>query len=234
MVCVECQELLSEFIDGDLRDRKREAVAEHLGSCPRCQALCDDLAKIIEASSHLPLHTPAAGVWSRIEREISSGAGRATWWDRLAARRLDFTVTAQHVVSAAAALVVCAGIIGAVGYTSPGSLPRVEVNWSAFDSHSSATLRPQYLSRAQPAIPEEIDAVRASVEEMHRGVERRQAEWSPELRAAFAKGIAAVDASLAERERDLSAAPSDPARRERLVAAYREKLNFLEYFAKVR
>ena len=217
MVCIECQDLLSAFIDGDLPERRRKPVESHLHGCPACQALCNDLAQIVEASSQLPLHTPSPILWSRIEREISSGVARPTWWGRLASRRLDFSISAQQVVAAAAAVMLCAGVLGAIGYTSPGSLPHVEVNWEAFGSSASGNLQAQPLAHTPRS--DDLAAFRTSIGELQAGVEHQQGQWSPELRAAFARGLAASDAALAERERALQVAPTDPARRERLIAA---------------
>ncbi len=72
MHCAECQSSLSDFLDGDLGDRARRAVDEHLRACGDCATLREDLARIIEASASLPLHTPSPLVWERIEREISA------------------------------------------------------------------------------------------------------------------------------------------------------------------
>src|SRR5437763_14806079 len=101
MVCAECQDLLSEFVDGSLPERRRESVQGHLRSCPRCRALCDDLAQIIEASSRLPLHTPSGLLWTRIEREIRSTVTQS-WWARLGAQRLDISISARQALAAAA------------------------------------------------------------------------------------------------------------------------------------
>jgi anti-sigma factor RsiW len=231
MVCIECQDLLSAFIDGDLPERRRTAIEAHLRACPPCQALCNDLAQIVEASSQLPLHTPSPSLWSRIEREISLGVARPTWWGRLASRRFDFSITAQQVVAGAAAVVLCAGVLGTIRYTSPGSLPSVAVNWDTLGGGSAAGLQAQAL--AHTLRPDDLAAFRASVAEMQGGVERQQAQWSPELRSAFSRGLAAADATIAERERSLQAAPADGASRERLLAAYRDKLLFLDEFTHI-
>ena len=86
MLCAECQNLLSDYLDGDISDRSRKAVGEHLEACAPCENLRDDLARLIEASANLPLHTPSPRVWEAIQREIGSmetthGLIRLTWKD---------------------------------------------------------------------------------------------------------------------------------------------------------
>lgn len=112
MQCANFQEQLSEFLDGDLGASDRQHVEKHLRTCSACSTVRDDLARLIAASANLPLHTPSQAVWSRIERDIASGAvvsGPASWWKRLDTRRYDFSVSARQIVAAAATIVVAVG-----------------------------------------------------------------------------------------------------------------------------
>src|SRR4051812_39246743 len=126
MLCAESQNLLSDYLDGELSDARRIAVDAHLRDCARCATLRNDLARIIHASASLPLHTPSPKVWIGIQREIAgrSGvlAGPKSWWDRAGAQRFDFSVSARQLVGAAAAVVVLTGAFLAYRVASPSAL----------------------------------------------------------------------------------------------------------------
>jgi uncharacterized protein YukE len=234
MHCAECQNLLSDFLDGDISDRYRRTVGDHLESCGPCATLRDDLVRIIEASASLPLHTPSPRVWEAIQREIGSGAnvvrGPQAWWDRLSARRFDFSVSARELVAAAAGIVVLAGAVWTVSIASPGALPAIGDGWGQMPGGSAPVAAlPLSLSQSR----EEVARFRATVDDMARRVEQRKAGWSSELRETFAKTMAPIDARVAERERAY-AADGTEATRAPLMDALREKLRTLDEFALVK
>lgn len=47
MNCEQCQELLSEFIDGELHEKATAEVETHLGLCVECAELHEDFAGIL-------------------------------------------------------------------------------------------------------------------------------------------------------------------------------------------
>jgi hypothetical protein len=228
MLCFDCQAHLSDFLDNELSDRLRADVENHLRGCTGCDTLRIDLARIIEASANLPLHTPSPRVWERIEREISSPAvvaGPASWWDRLGARRLDFSVSAKHVAAAAALVVVGFATLATINATSPGALPTVQVDWNDLSAvNQQGTLAPL------ASVETPVDTAKNEVAEMERSVLAKRGDWSPELRAAFDKSLAELDARIAtlERayEREHTVEQSTP-----LLNALGEKLKMLERFA---
>jgi hypothetical protein len=228
MLCAECQNLLSDFIDGDLAERQRRAVEEHVVACLPCDSLRVDLARIVEASRNLPLHTPSPRVWERIEREIAGPqvvAGPRSWWDRLDARRVDFSVSGKHIAAAAALVLVAVGTLWTINLTRPDALPEVQVSWSKFAAGNQDAV-------AVPlaAVTTEVDTFRKTVGDMAQSVEAKRSTWSPELQEAFTKSVAAIDAKIAEAERAHEAAQSAETRAT-LMAALTAKLELLEKFA---
>ena len=231
MLCAECQELLSDYLDGDLSDRQRQETDSHMRECTRCAALRNDLARIIHASASLPLHTPSERVWEGVQREIGGGnvvAGPRQWWDRLSARRFDFSISAREIVTAAAGLVVLAGALWAVHVASPGSLP--QGNWSEMGTGQQTTMVP--LSRSESR--EEVADLRKAVDDMTNRLEQRQPAWSPELQATYAKTVAEFDARIAECQKAYDADGGTEATRVPLMDALRDKLRALDEFARVR
>ena len=231
MLCAECQELLSDYLDGDLSDRRRQEVDGHMRDCGRCASLRNDLARIIHASASLPMHTPSERVWEGVRREIGGGsvvAGPRQWWDRLSARRFDFSISARELVTAAAGLVVLAGTLWAVHVASPGSLP--QVNWSDLGTNQQTTMVPLSMSESR----EEVANLRRAVDDMTRRLEERQPAWSPELQATYAKTVADLDTRIAEAQKAYDADGGTEATRAPLMDALRDKLRALDEFARVR
>jgi len=231
MLCAECQELLSDYLDGDLSDRQRQEADTHMRDCTRCASLRNDLARIIHASASLPLHTPSERVWNGVQREIGGGsvvAGPRQWWDRLSARRFDFSISARELVTAAAGLVVLDGTLWAVHVASPGSLP--QVNWSELGTNQQANIMPLSMSESR----EEVANLRQAVDDMTRRLEERQPAWSPELRATYAKTVADLDTRIADAQKAYDADGGTEATRAPLMDALRDKLRALDEFARVR
>jgi hypothetical protein len=230
MLCAECQELLSDYLDGDLSDKQRAAADAHLRDCARCASVRNDLARIIHASASLTAHTPSPRVWEGIRREIAGGAnvaaGPRAWWDRLGARHFDFSVSGRQLVSAAAGLVVLAGSFWAVQVAAPTALPGG--SWAGMPTNQTATVVPLTLSESR----EEVVRLQLTVEEMKQRLEQRQATWSPELRATYAESVAGLDARIAQCRAAYEETGTE-ATRAPLLDALRDKLRAMEEFARV-
>src|SRR5215469_6171242 len=70
MLCSDCEDLLSEYIDGTLELGEQAKVEAHITQCESCMVLRDDLLQIVHFSRSLPLHSPSGSVWNRIKSEI--------------------------------------------------------------------------------------------------------------------------------------------------------------------
>ncbi len=76
MSCDSFREAIGDYMDGLLEAGERQRFEEHLRSCAGCRTLAEDLARIKEAASSLPLLEPPGRVWERISTEIGA-TGRA-------------------------------------------------------------------------------------------------------------------------------------------------------------
>ncbi len=55
-------EHLSDYIDGELRDRERERVEEHVGMCPQCRRVLATLRKTVAGLGSLMSPSPPPGL----------------------------------------------------------------------------------------------------------------------------------------------------------------------------
>jgi anti-sigma factor RsiW len=229
MLCAECQELLSDYLDGDLSDKQRVSVDGHIRDCARCASLRNDLARIIHASASLTPHTPSTKVWEGIRREIGGGsvaAGPRAWWDRLGAQRFDVSVSGRHLVAAAAAVVVLAGAFWAVRFAAPSALQ--QGSWEAMATTQKTA--PVYLSLSESRA--EVQRLREDVDEMTKRLEPRRDGWSVELRATYDRSLSDLDTKIAECSKAYEADGTETTRGP-LLDAFRAKFNALEEFARV-
>src|ERR1051325_7709270 len=114
MVCNECQELLSDYIDGELELGEQVKIERHLGDCEPCRAVRDDLLQIVHFSHQLPEQTPSGALWSRIQSEIAEQQPASAWsrarsrWARMANQHFNFSI--PQMIGAAAALVILVSV----------------------------------------------------------------------------------------------------------------------------
>jgi anti-sigma-K factor RskA len=223
MFCNQCQELVSDYIDGALELGEQLQVERHLADCEACRAVRDDLLQIVHFSRQLPLQTPSGAVWARIRFEVASEQPASVWYRT--ARRLStmrsrhFDVSIPQLVASAAALVIVASVTV--------TLLRRQVPADLTTGGSSL------LSMQDRSLLSHRDMVQMEerINELTETVEQRKRTWDPELREAFQRNMIYVDQSLAECRHDLADNPADDVSQELMLGVYREKVRLLASFS---
>jgi predicted anti-sigma-YlaC factor YlaD len=80
MLCMQCQELLSEYIDGGLELGEEVNIERHLSDCESCRAVRDDLLQIVHFSQQLPVQAPSTSLWPRINAGLADL--QPSFWNR--------------------------------------------------------------------------------------------------------------------------------------------------------
>ena len=222
MFCNQCQELVSDYIDGALELGEQLQVERHLSDCESCRTVRDDLLQIVHFSRQLPLQTPSGSVWARIRSEVSSEQPASVWYRT--ARRLStirashFDVSIPQLVASAAALVIVATVTVAL-----------------LRRQGSADLTPtggtSTTGERTPLSHRDVAQMEEKINELAHTVEQRKGTWNPELREAFQRNMIYVDQSLAECRLDLDANPADDVSQELMLGVYREKMRLLASFS---
>ncbi|HZM89704.1 MAG TPA: zf-HC2 domain-containing protein [Blastocatellia bacterium] len=223
MGCKQCQELLSDYIDGALELGEQVNIERHLGDCEPCRAVRDDLLQIVHFSHQLPMQAPSAALWPRISSDLAEL--QPTFWTRtlrwLASfRTLNFNFSVPQLVAGVAALVIVASI-GVM--LSRRDNPQPELTASS-GQLSMADVRP--LSQT------DLQQLEKQISQLSQTVEQRKEAWDPELRTAFERNLLYIDQSLVECRHQLKDNPSDNVSQELMLNAYREKVRLLEGFEK--
>jgi hypothetical protein len=220
MTCSECEDRLSDYIDGLLELGEQAQIEKHLEACEPCRTVRDDLLQIVHFSRRLPLHTPSSAIWSRIQSEIESEGHKGI------SSRLHW-VRAWQVGPSPAQIVIAALLVAALSaalmiFRTKSSPPSEQV----------APSRSPVIQTISPA-PETIgiEELERRIDNLKAIVEQRKHNWDPQLRAAFDRDMLYVDQSLIECRHALSDNPADDVSKELMLNACREKMRLLEWFS---
>jgi anti-sigma-K factor RskA len=223
MVCSQCQELLSEYIDGALELGEQVNIERHLSDCEPCRAVRDDLLQIVHFSHQLPVQAPATSLWPRINAGLAEL--QPSFWDRslrwmrnLRTLNFNFSVPQMIATAAAIAIVVSTGII----------LSRRDNGTTQLATAGTTLSTPD----TRPLSQTDLQLLERQISQLSDTVEQRKDSWDPELRNAFERNLLYVNQSLAECRHQLSDHPGDDVSQELMLTAYREKIRLLEGFEK--
>ena len=223
MVCSQCQELLSEYIDGALELGEQVNIERHLSDCEPCRAVRDDLLQIVHFSHQLPVQSPSTSLWPRINAGLAeiqpSFLDRSLRWMRnLRTLNFNFSIPQMIATAAAIAIVVSTGIILSRRDNGTTQLATAGISASPSD--------------ANPLSQADLQLLEKQISQLSETVEQRKDSWDPELRNAFERNLLYVNQSLAECRHQLSDHPGDDVSQELMLNAYREKIRLLEGFEK--
>ena len=235
MVCEQCQELISDYIDGTLELGEQTKMEHHLADCEGCRAVRDDLLQVVHFSKQLPLHTPSGAVWARIESDLAGERPRSSWararasWARVQNRYLRLSIPQLAASAAALAILVSLGVLFARQNLVQQDNEGFAHQFAAAQT-DAAPLTRNLLSNPQDA--EAITEMEQRIDQLAQSLEQRKVAWTPELRQAFDRNMIHVDQTLIECRHQLSNNPSDRTSQDLMLNAYREKVRLLEGFEK--
>lgn len=228
MNCIECEEIISDYVDGTLELGEQTKIELHLANCEPCRAVRDDFLQIVHFSKQLPLHTPNSDLWMRIQSEIEAEqpktlwARTKLWWRNFNAR--DFNLTVPRLAAIVAAFVIMVSISAAV--------------WRNVQTGTAAGAAPVQIASdglkiplTNPDFDNEVKAYEQRINQLKESVDQKKEAWAPELRTSFDRNMYYVDQSLNDCRRQLNNKPSDETCKELLKNAYNEKMRLLEGFA---
>lgn len=233
MNCDQCQELLSDFLDGTLTGAERLLLGRHLTDCAACAAVRDDLGAIVSSAqaAHNFSYSPPSSraLWLRISNTLEAeraeqqqtaarvAALAATRREGFVARTLHrrWTLTLPQLTAAVVALVVA---------VAAGTVFSVQ---SLLRPQPPAEVKVAATTQGHRALnDQELDLL------MQR-IEQRKARWNPRMRDAFERNIEVIDAAVNDSLQQLNQSPHDELSEEALDAAMRDKKELLRQFAEL-
>lgn len=222
MNCSECQDLVSDYIDGDLVEPQRTIVAMHIQSCRECFSVHQDLEQIVQVSRDLPLLAPQNELWQQIEQEIQEltdpNYRPPTKWQRFWGYRVTFTM--PQLTGAAVGLAAMLFLANTFSYLPQQALSLTTSGQTTVVAHPVS--HDMNLEEAELA---------GAIDRLGHTVDQRRDSWDPELQQLFDRNVAIVERSLNDCRQLVKRNPKDQVAHEMLIIAYQEKLRLLEQFS---
>jgi hypothetical protein len=248
MNCENCQELLSEYIDNQLDDKKTARVKAHLTLCRGCAEIYEDFSKILgvcdlEIAEEIPPPNEQA-LWCRINNIIESEIKpeivqerkqqevRRNWFSRMWSRSWSLSFT--QVASAVMGIALISSLLTVVGIRNIP--PANNLNANAL---TEATLFEKVLSKIGLAeTPQQLRERRnrehqAAIEYWHNRAAARREQWNKNMREVFDRNLREIDQVVSEYSRTLEENPHDELSGEMLDSAMNEKMQLLREFSEL-
>jgi anti-sigma factor RsiW len=208
MNCDEIDQVLDDFVAGDVTPDERDAVTAHLESCPACRAAAASVQRLFaQAKARLRPVEPEHDLWPGIAARI----GGAT-----PARQ--YSASRPALAAAAAVLLVAASVVGVrlAGRQTGGAVTRARVGRAG-----AATLASY-----------EVVQTRATFATARRQLvavfESRRRMMSPQTVAVVEKNMRVIDEAVREMEAALARDPGNAHLPALLVAAYDQEIDMLQ------
>jgi Putative zinc-finger len=222
-------ERVSAYLAADLSERDATAVRRHLGDCPDCGRVVDELRRQSEALSTLERPEPPLTMWAAIEGACDGrsdgrfglpwgGAAAALWsWRSMVLG----AALGGVVVSGAFALWRPGGQAGRSGADTSGGVAGV-----AALVGSPEPIDP-LLAEAEAEFGRAALSYEAAAGRLRAILDHEQLGWNAAQRARVAERLARLDEAVAESRTVARRDPGDGARAEMLFAAYQKQIDFL-------
>jgi anti-sigma factor RsiW len=224
MACERNIERIHEAVDGTLGSIRRAELEMHLGECDDCRALYDDLVRIRDAASALPVLDAPDRVWLQI-------AGRLRQEGRLHEVSTSAPARRSYVawLAAAAALVV---VIGGAALMMNRSTPAPAAGSTAATAAARGSAGNAAPGKSVEAVQTEVDAAQQQFEKAIADLEKvakaNQTALDPGTSQTIEKNLGIIDQAIAENRAAVKAEPASVAARETLFEALRQKVSLLQ------
>jgi hypothetical protein len=198
MTCQELRERLDAYGRGTLAAAESAALEAHLEGCPACVAFVEAAEPRHGPAAALSRSIPPAGdLWPAIHARLTP---------RVAAGRGRIAVPAWWLAAAAVLLIGLGSGVTAL-LLRRGAPPSVLPSFRRY-----AALESQYSSASA---------------DLSAALEKARARLAPETVATIERNLATIDSALAESRRALARDPANAVLEQLVVAAWRQKLDFL-------
>lgn len=200
---------LSEYVDGTLIERDRDALEDHLAGCAACREVLRDLRGVVERARGLEARAPARDLWSGIARRIGATAAHRSAWAR---RRFSFTL--PQLAAAAVVLILLAAATVSIVFSGRGP------ETAGADSIPVPGITP----RVVPVTTPRLDAAVTELEEALRAGRGRLDSTTVRV---IEQNLAIIDRAIAEALRALERDPANSFLNRHLTNQKLRKLDLL-------
>jgi hypothetical protein len=239
MDCVECNLLLSSFMDNELDPERAALVREHLAFCDPCAKVCEELAAILdvckssETSGLVPPNSKA--LWCRINNIIESELKPEPLPPPEGPRRRFWKFTLPQLSAAVACIALVSSLLTVVAirnYTTPPDAADLVVAGSENRSLVERLMtKVGLVDSPQKARERRIAEQQAAIDYWTSRVQQRREMWDARMREAFDKNLYIMDESVHDYTLILQQNPDDEITSEMLNSVLDEKMEMLRRFS---
>ncbi len=206
---------LSDYLDGELTAGEAAAVEAHLRECAACNAVLNDLKRIVAQAQHLEPRPPQADLWAGIERRIE----RVT-----PPRRVSFTLPQ---LAAAAALLVAVSAGTAIKFAAPAVPASVPVEQTAKDEPAQAEAAESNATIAVTPVGFSDAQYDAAVADLEKALKAGRGRLDKSTIEVVEHNLQIIDQAIAQAREALVGDPANSYLSGHLVEARRRKLDLL-------
>lgn len=245
MNCEKCQELLSEFIDGELEQKVSAEIETHLNLCKECADLNEDFAGILllcdkkgVTEENAPPNPQA--MWCRINNIIEAEIKpeiikqeeiqtKKRWFSNKRIWSLSFSQITASIIGIA----VISSLLTFVGLKNAATPTDVVIQ------SNPPTLFEKMLSKIglaetpKQARERRIREQQAAIDYWNKRVQARRNQWDRNLREVFDRNLHEIDQVVTEYTQILEENPQDDLSGEMLDSALKEKMDLLREFSEL-
>ena len=213
MRCAKAKKLISEYIDGNLDRERLMNLEQHLDRCPDCQKLLKDFQAITQDAKKLEGVSPSPHTWLKIREKLTTEGQKVL---TLPSRKREWFAFPQprlkYALSSALVLIVIVGIVifGLWYFKENGILEGPDARSYTFAKLAEAEHHYQL-------------AIKAHWE----AVSSQEGSLDPQVAKVFRTNLEIIDMSIAACKQAVLSEPEDIDARNYLLAAYKEKVDFL-------
>lgn len=236
MNCEKCQELLSEFIDGELEEKVSAEIDAHLGLCKECAELHEDFAGILLICEKKGVTEETAppnpqAMWCRINNIIEAEIKPEIKKEETQKKSRIWSFSFSQLATAVVGIAIISSLLTFVGLK----------NSNVPDDVAGKSTPPTFFQRALSKIglaetPKEarerkIREQQIAIDYWNKRVEARRLQWDKNLRDAFDRNLREIDQIVSEYTLILEENPQDELSGEMLDSALNEKMDLLREFS---
>lgn len=209
MNCTRLEELIDDFVDGQLPEDERRDVERHLAGCPKCRRAVEQLRAIVEKAAALPREiAPPRDLMPGIRRVVE-GAGE---------QRASATWMKWAGVAASVIILITAGIIGI-------NIRDADPDGSQLASPPGAVLPAGHTAATEFQAAEQEYLQAAAL--LAAALEKQRGSLSPETAAAVDENLKIINEAIENVRQALDADPGNPRNGQVMTALYQQKIEIL-------
>lgn len=245
MNCTDCQENLSQFLDGELDEKSASSIRTHLALCVECAKLCEDFASILDTCklddlSETAVDLNANALWCRISNTLESEIKPLPEAKVEEAPRGFFSrvwnLSLSQATAGVAAIAVVSSLLTLVairGYSEPTGADFTSRSAETQTTFEKLLSKVGLSDTPQQAREKRLQEQQATIDYWNQRVQARRVMWDDNLRRGFDKNLQAIDQAVFEYTKTLEENPEDELSGEMLDSVLNEKMNLLREFSEL-